>query len=211
VDAGSTDATLERARQAGATTLHQTWLGFGAQKQYAISQARHPWVLCLDADERVSPELQRSVLAILATPPLHHAYRMARCNRFMGRWLRHGEGYPDPNLRLFHRDHAAWSQDPIHEHVVATGPVGWLAVDLLHESAPTLEAYLAKQNRYTTLQAQQLVARGRFPHLHHLLLNPLLRFIKFYLLRLGFLDGLPGLVHVLIGCNNSLMKYAKAM
>ncbi|MBF0153599.1 MAG: glycosyltransferase family 2 protein [Magnetococcales bacterium] len=211
VDSGSSDQTLDLARQAGARILHQPWLGFGPQKQFAVSQAQHPWVLCLDADERISPELKQSILATLRATPKHQAFRMARRNRFMGRWLSHGEGYPDPNLRLYHRDHGMWSQDPIHEHVLATGTVGWLHGDLLHESAPSLDEYLAKQNRYTTLQAHRLVERGYHPRLRHLLLNPVLRFIKFYLLRLGCLDGLPGLVHVLIGCGNSFTKYAKAM
>jgi hypothetical protein len=112
-------------------------------------------------------------------------------------------------LRLFHRDHANWSDDPIHEKVVTEAPVGCLEGDLLHESEAGLADYLAKQNRYTTLQAEQLHARGRRASLAWLLLSPLLRFIKFYFLRLGFLDGIPGLIHILIGCFNSFMKYAK--
>ncbi|MBF0135699.1 MAG: glycosyltransferase family 2 protein [Magnetococcales bacterium] len=211
VDAGSTDHTLELARQAGARIIEQPWLGFGPQKQFAATMARHPWILSLDADERISPELRASLLQTLTGVPRHHAFRMARRNRFMGRWLGHGEGYPDPNLRLYHRDHAHWSLDPIHEHVITTGTVGWLSGDLLHESEQSLETYLAKQNHYTTLQAQRLLARGQRPRFHHLLLNPLVRFIKFYLIRRGFLDGIPGLVHVVIGCGNSFFKYAKAM
>src|SRR3990170_4919633 len=139
------------------------------------------------------------------------AYDMPRCNRFMGRWLRHGEGYPDPNLRLFHRSHAHWSDDPIHEHVVTTEPVGRLDGDLLHDTATSLADYLDKQNRYTTLQAERLHAQGKRVGAARLLLSPLARFIKFYFLRRGFLDGVPGLVHIAIGCFNSFMKYAKLM
>ena len=210
VDSGSRDATREVAGRHHARFLHQDWLGSGKQKQFAVDRAAHDWVLCLDADERVSPELAHRIQDALRAPGFF-AYDMPRCNRFMGRWLRHGEGYPDPNLRLFHRSHARWSEDPIHEHVVTIEPVGRLDGDLLHETESTLAQYLDKQNRYTTLQAQRLHAQGRRAGAARLLLSPLARFVKFYFLRLGFLDGLPGLVHITIGCHNSFMKYAKLM
>lgn len=208
VDSGSSDATLDIAREFGARVISRHWPGFGAQKQYAVSQANHDWVLCLDADERISPDLCHSIREILHQPRFH-AYKMARSNRFMGRFLRHGEGYPDWSLRLFHRAHARWSDDCVHEKVLTDAPVGSLQGDLLHESAEDLSVYLDKQNRYTTLQAENMLSAGRRAHLGHLILSPILRFIRFYLLRLGFLDGLPGLVHIVIGCCNSFMKYAK--
>jgi hypothetical protein len=132
-----------------------------------------------------------------------------RRNRFLGRGLGHGEGYPDWSLRLFHRAHARWSQDPVHEKIVTDRPVLRLQGDLLHDSAETLERYLEKQNRYTSLQAEALHAAGRHASTLQLVLSPLLRFLKFYVLRLGFLDGVPGLVHIAIGCMNSFNKYAK--
>lgn len=210
VDSGSGDATCEHARNQGATVIAQPWLGFGKQKQFAVDQARHDWVLCVDADERVSERLRHDIETELRKP-CYRAYRMARCNRFMGRWLRHGEGYPDWSLRLFHRGAARWSDDEVHEKVIAQVPVGTLRGDLLHESEETLGAYLEKQNRYTTLQAKALYRQGKRAHIGHLVISPLLRFIKFYFLRLGFLDGVPGLVHIAIGCFNSFMKYAKLM
>ncbi len=208
VDSGSTDVTIEIARRHNARVVHQDWLGYGKQKQFAVTQAKHPWVLSLDADERVSPELRASIERELHAPRFH-ACEFPRRNRFMGRWLKHGEGYPDWSLRLFHRDHAAWSDDPIHEKVIAHGAVGRLTGDLLHESEDGLGDYLAKQNRYTTLAAEQLYARGKRTSAAKMLLSPLFRFVKFYFLRLGFLDGVPGLVHIAIGCFNSFMKYAK--
>jgi glycosyltransferase involved in cell wall biosynthesis len=208
VDSGSSDDTAAIAARHGARVIRQEWRGYGPQKRFAVSQARHPWVLSLDADERVSEELRESIRAALATPRFK-AYESPRRNRFMGRWLRHGEGYPDWSLRLFHRDHADWSDDPIHEKVVTAGPVGRLRGDLLHESEQGIADYLAKQNRYTTLQAEALHARGKRASIARLLLSPFLRFIKFYFLRRGFLDGLPGLVHIAIGCFNSFTKYAK--
>ena len=210
VDSGSQDATRDIAQRHGARFLHQDWLGYGKQKQFAVERAAHDWVLCLDADERVSPELAHRIQEALRAPA-YFAYDMPRCNRFMGRWLRHGEGYPDPNLRLFHRGHARWSDDPIHEHIVTIEPVGRLDGDLLHATETTLADYLAKQNRYTSLQAERLHAQGKRVGAWRLVLSPLARFIKFYFLRLGFLDGVPGLVHIVIGCHNSFMKYAKLM
>lgn len=210
VDSGSEDDTVALAQARGARVIRTEWRGFGAQKQFAVLQAAHDWVLCIDADERVSGRLQERILQALAAPH-HHAYRFARRNRFLGRYLRHGEGYPDWSLRLFDRRHARWSDDVVHEKVIAAGEVGTLEGDLLHDSAETLERYLDKQNRYTTLAAQQAVAAGRRAHVGHLLLSPLARFVKFYFFRLGFLDGLPGLVHILIGCGNSFAKYAKML
>jgi glycosyltransferase involved in cell wall biosynthesis len=208
VDSGSQDDTTTLAEALGCRVIHQDWLGFGAQKHFAVSQAKHEWVLCLDADEQVSPALKTSILETLASPA-HQAYEMPRCNRFLGRWLRHGEGYPDWSLRLFHRQHAQWRQDPVHEKVMTQGPVGRLSGDLLHESQETLEKYLEKQNRYTSLQAQQLFDRGRRPSLLRALVSPLVRFVKFYVFKQGFRDGFPGFVHIVIGCSNSFYKQVK--
>ena len=234
VDSGSEDATVEIAERCGARVIQAAWRGFGAQKQFAVEQATHDWVLCIDADERVSERLQESIRAVTcpspacrefrfadrqsglpgtqsASAPAVAAYRCARRNRFMGRYLNHGEGYPDWSLRLFNRRAARWSDDVVHERVVATGNIGVLEGDLLHESAESLETYLAKQNRYSTLAANEALARGKRATVMHLLLSPALRFIKFYCFRLGLLDGLPGLVHILIGCGASFAKCAKML
>jgi glycosyltransferase involved in cell wall biosynthesis len=211
VDSGSNDGTAEIAERHGARVIQAEWRGFGPQKQFAVEQASHDWVLCIDADERVSESLRGSILAALAAPTSVAGYRFARCNRFMGRYLRHGEGYPDWSLRLFDRRHARWSDDAVHERVIASGEIGTLQGDLLHESAESLEAYLGKQNRYSTLAAEEALASGKRATVMHLLFSPLLRFVKFYFLRLGLLDGLPGLVHILVGCGASFAKYAKML
>jgi glycosyltransferase involved in cell wall biosynthesis len=208
VDSGSTDATVEIATRHGARVEHKEWLGFGRQKQHAVSLARHDWVLCLDVDERVSERLAGSIREALAGRK-YQAWRMARRNRFLGRWLGHGEGYPDWSVRLFHRAHAGWSSDEVHEAVLTTAEVGRLDGDLLHESAEDVATYLAKQNRYSTLHAQALFRQGVRASYWRLITSPLARFVKFYLLRLGFLDGGPGFAHIVIGCNNSFHKYLK--
>jgi glycosyltransferase involved in cell wall biosynthesis len=208
VDSGSSDDTREIARKFNARVIDKEWLGFGRQKQFAVDQASHDWVFCLDADEWVSPELAASVKESLAHPSAP-VFQMSRCNRFFGQWLRHGEGYPDWSVRIFDRRAARWSDDQVHEKVLyAVTPVS-LKGDLMHESAESLRQYLDKQNTYTTLAAEQLYERGQSANGFHLLASPAVRFLKFYFFRLGFLDGFPGLVHTMIGCMNSFTKYAK--
>jgi glycosyltransferase involved in cell wall biosynthesis len=208
VDSGSTDATREIAARHGARIVDCEWRGFGLQKRHAVEQARHDWVFCVDADERATPELAAGIAAALAGP-VTTVYRMPRRNRFLGRWLRHGEGYPDWSPRLFDRRSAQWSEDSVHEKVMYTATPGVLAGDLLHESAEDLAQYLDKQNRYTTLAAKQLYDAGRNAGFVELVFSPVVRFLKFYVFRLGMLDGVAGLVHIAIGCMNSHMKYAK--
>ena len=208
VDSGSTDDTVEIARRHGARVEAKEWLGFGRQKQHAVSIAKNDWVLCLDVDERVTERLGRSVREALSGRR-YHAYRLARRNRFLGRWLAHGEGYPDWTVRLFHRAYASWSNDEVHEAVLTTAEVGRLDGDLLHDSAEDVASYMTKQNRYTTLHAEALFRQGVRASYWRLLASPLARFVKFYVLRLGFLDGGPGFAHIVIGCNNSFHKYLK--
>jgi glycosyltransferase involved in cell wall biosynthesis len=208
VDSASTDGTRELAARKGARVVQKEWLGFGRQKQFAVEQAKNDWVLCLDADERVSPQLAASIKSALAAPS-SPVYRMPRRNRFLGRWLAHGEGYPDWSPRLFNRMNARWSDDLVHEKVLFSVTPGTLDGDLMHDSSDDLATYLDRQNRYTTLAARQAFEQGRSAGAIHLLSSPVVRFLKFYLMRLGFLDGLPGLLHISIGCMNSYMKYAK--
>jgi glycosyltransferase involved in cell wall biosynthesis len=208
VDSASSDGTGELAARRGARVVQKEWLGFGRQKQFAVEQAKNDWVLCLDADERVSPELAASIRSALGAP-VSPVYRMARRNRFLGRWLAHGEGYPDWSPRLFNRMNARWSDDLVHEKVLYAVTPGTLQGDLMHDSTDDLTGYLERQNRYTTLAARQAFERGVSAGAVHLLLSPVVRFLKFYILRLGFLDGVPGLLHISIGCMNSYLKYAK--
>ena len=210
VDSGSTDGTQALAASFGARVIQQDWLGFGPQKQLAVEAAKHDWVLCLDADERLSPALQASIEMALKTPSTA-TFRFARCNRFLGRYLKHGEGYPDWSLRLFDRRQARWSNDAVHEKVLTESRIDELSGDLLHDSAESLASYLSKQNRYTSLAAEMALASGKRASFGRIALSPLIRFIKFYFIRQGFRDGLPGLIHISIGCFNSFMKYSKML
>jgi glycosyltransferase involved in cell wall biosynthesis len=208
VDSGSEDETRAIADVRGCRVIEKEWLGFGQQKQFAVTQARFDWVLCLDVDERVTPALEASIRQAMTSPGTQ-AYRMPRRNRFLGKWLSHGEGYPDWSLRLFHRQHASWSNDPVHEAVITTVDVGELQGDILHDSAEDVTTYLQKQNRYSSLHAEALFQQGVRAGYGKLFLSPLARFIKFYIVRLGFLDGGPGFAHVAVGCFAAFAKYAK--
>ncbi len=210
VDSGSADDTVAVAQRAGARVIDHAWEGFGPQKNFAVRQARHDWVLCLDADERVTPTLAAAIAALFApgSPPAT-AYALARRNRFLGRWLAHGEGYPDWNVRLFDRRHARWTPEPVHESVVADGAVVRLAGDLEHASAESIEAYIAKQNRYTSLQAQAMHARGEHASAWRIAAAPVARFFRFYVLKSGWRDGIAGFAHIAIGAFGSFLKYTK--
>lgn len=210
VDSGSRDDTVALAQRMGARVIARAWEGYGPQKNFAVGEARHDWVLCLDADERVSPALAAAIGALFANgAPGAAAYAMARRNRFLGRWLAHGEGYPDWNTRLFDRRRARWSDDPVHERVVADGPVVRLAGDLLHASAESIADYIEKQNRYTTVQAEAMHARGERASALSIVLSPVARFFRFYVIKLGFLDGAAGFAHIAIGAFASFLKYVK--
>jgi hypothetical protein len=210
VDSGSADHTVDVARAAGARVLVEPFRGFGPQKQFAVEAARNDWVLCIDADERVSPKLEAAIRAAFrANAPAAAAYAVARRNRFLGRWLAHGEGYPDWTVRMFDRRRARWSDDPVHERVVCSEAPARLAGDLLHASAESLESYIAKQNRYTSLQAEAMHARGQRASSLRLFASPLVRFLRFYIVKLGFLDGAAGFAHIAIGAFASFLKYAK--
>ena len=192
VDSGSDDGTPDIARSMGARVLHQVWLGFGPQKHFAVKQAAHDWVLCLDADEWVGDALAGSIRDLLASPPSCRAYRMPRRNILFGRPLRHGGGYPDTKLRLFDRRHAQWNRAAVHEQVETSAEVGLIQADLMHETAPDLPAAMAKWARYAAMQAASMHAAGKRSGWHRILFSPPSRFLKQYLLQQGFRDGLAG-------------------
>jgi len=215
VDSGSTDATVEIARKAGARVFEEPWKGFASQKNSAIAHATSDWILSLDADEELSPELALEMQALLAGEPAFDAYRIPRLNHFLGRPLRHGGYWPDPKLRLFRSGVARFAERPVHETMESKGPVGKLANPLLHHCYPTLEDYIEHMNRYSTVAAKMLVDSGRAPRslpslAWSALLNPAATFIYNYVVRLGFLDGREGLLQHL---NHSVYihwKFVKA-
>ena len=203
VDSYSTDDTVAIAQAAGAMVHSRAFTGFRNQKDFAVGQARHDWVLCLDADERVSPELRASIEAV-RTAGFAGAggYRFARLSDYFGRFLRHGNAYPDRVLRLFDRRAGGWrGKREIHEAASVDGPVRRLSGDLIHFPYRSLEQQLAKTQRYARMMAEHEFARGKRASLAKLVLAPAWRFWRGLLLRGGWRDGWHGLVYAYVRAN----------
>lgn len=203
VDSFSRDATVEIARARGARVLQRAFDGFRSQKQFAVEQAAHDWVLCLDADERVGDALRDAIRAAQAGGFDGAAgYRFARLSDYFGRFLRHGNAYPDRVLRLFDRRRGGWrGQREVHEAASVDGPVRTLSGDLVHYPYRSLAQQLHKTQRYARMMAEHDFARGRRATLGKLVLAPAWRFWRGYVLRGGFLDGWHGLVYAYVRAN----------
>ncbi len=221
VDSHSTDRTAAIAESFRARVFQQPWLGFAAQKNFAIRQCTGDWILSLDADEELSPELQTQIRTLLPSNPPADAYFLNRRNHFLNRWIKHGGYYPDPKLRLFRRTAANFASAPqfenrpVHETMVFDGESSRLDFDLIHHAYPTLEDYLEHMDRYSTLGAEILVAKGRtsnsVPAFYwNILVVPGLTFLWNFVFRLGFLDGREGLLLHLYHTTYVSWKYAKA-
>ncbi|MDQ3206644.1 MAG: glycosyltransferase family 2 protein [Pseudomonadota bacterium] len=208
VDSGSTDATQAIAQAAGARLLTRPFDGFRSQKQFAVEQAAHDWILSLDADERVTPALRASIEAARDSGFDGFAgYRCARLSEYFGRFLRHGNAYPDRKLRLFDRRRGGWrGEREIHETASVDGAVATLDGDLLHLPFRSFEHQLAKSRQYSQMMAEHAHARGRRASLAKLVLAPWWRFWRGYLLRRGFLDGWPGLVYAYVTTDTARQK-----
>jgi glycosyltransferase involved in cell wall biosynthesis len=194
VDSGSTDRTVEIASEAGARIISQEWLGHCAQKQVALDACTRPWVLILDCDEELSPRLRSSIEDFFRSgdSDWYHGCRFNRKVRFLGRWITHGDWYPDTKLRLVRRDKARMGGDASHDMVLVDGAVKHLRGDLLHDSFPTIRSYLEKIGPFADGFAERKRNEGSGWSLASNLLRPLWRFFRAYVLRLGFLDGFPG-------------------
>ena len=210
VDSGSTDRTVEIAREAGARVVHRDWTGFVDQKNHATDQAAHDWIFSLDADEVCSP--------VLATAIQHwqveaddgpRGYRLSRLSWFMGRWIHHTTWSPDYQLRLFDRRAGRWEGGRVHESVRVTGEVGVLPGKILHYTYVDLGDYLEKMDAYTALASRDMYDRGRRASGLRLLVSPLGDFIKSYFFKRGFLDGVPGLVVSGLGMMSKFFRYAR--
>ena len=211
VDCASTDNTVALARNFGARVEHtQDWPGFGPQKNRALDLATGDWVLSLDADERVTPELAAEIQTVLAAPA-HGAYEMARLSNFCGRFIRHSGWWPDYVLRLFRRGAARFTDAVVHERVIPQGTVGRLHGHLQHFPYENLDALIAKINRYSSDAATMMYARGQRGSVLSALGHSLWTFLRIYFIRRGFLDGRHGLVLAAAAAAGSFFRYAKLM
>jgi len=209
VDSLSTDATFKIARRFTSKVYQRKWTNYSEQKNYANGLAENPWILSLDADERLSPELREEILALASGEPVCDAYAMPRRVFYLGRWIKHSGWYPDRKLRLFRKNRARWVGDYVHEDLVVEGEVRKLDGDILHFTYRNIADHLARINVFTDLGAQKLYAQRKKCRLRHLLFVPIGRFIKSYILRAGFLDGFAGLVIAYLNGYGIFVRYAK--
>jgi glycosyltransferase involved in cell wall biosynthesis len=210
VDSHSSDRTREIAAAAGARVIERDWPGHVAQKEFAIRAARHDWVFCIDADERVSPELAAQIDATRARDfDGAPGFSVPRVSRYLGRWIRHGTWYPDRKLRLFDRRRGRWTGRDPHDRVELDGEPMSLSGELQHEPYRSLDDHLATIDRYTTITARELHAEGRRARLIDLVVRPPLRFLDFYVWRRGFLDGWRGLLLAYLAAHYVRLRYAK--
>jgi glycosyltransferase involved in cell wall biosynthesis len=210
VDAGSTDRTLAIAKEFTQKLYSRPWDGYGAAKNYGLSQCTGEWILWVDADERVTPELQKEIQeTIISVDQSIAAWSMPRRANFLGKWIDHCGWYPGRITRLFRRSAGRFTEDKVHERLEVHGITHPLESDLLHYTDPDLKHYFEKFNKYTSLAAEELTANNKKFNLIKLLVNPVWVFIRMYFLRLGFLDGIPGLILCVLSANYVFTKYAK--
>lgn len=206
----TTDASAAVATTAGARVENLPWQGYRDTKNAALALARHNWVLSLDADEEVSPELQAAIVAFFGDCDQFSGARFPRKVWFIDRWITHGDWYPDHCLRLFRRDRARWGGDAfVHEKIECEGDVATLRGDLHHYSFPTLASHVAKINPFADLFVRQQQARGRHFSLTAAAFRPWWRFFRAYVLRRGFLDGFPGFYIACATAFGAFVRYSR--
>lgn len=221
IDSGSTDRTLEIAREYGAKVISEPWKGFAQQKNSAIEKCSGEWILSLDADEELTIELQQEISMLLRGTPDADAYLLRRRNIFLGRWMRRGGYYPDPKLRLFRRHMAnfappaRFTERPVHETMAVEGRLETLEHDIIHHAYPTIESYIEHMDRYSTLGAQILLEKNKTgktlgAFLYNTLIIPSGTFIWNFFFRGGFRDGREGLLLHLYHSTYTSWKYSKA-
>jgi len=209
VDSHSSDRTREIAAECGARVVERDWPGHVEQKNFALSLARNDWVLCLDADERVSPELREAMLAALDAGPGADGFEMNRRSWYLGRWIHHGGWYPDRKLRLFRRSRGRWGGTNPHDRVELDGPVDRLQGDLLHYSYRSLSDHLRTVDSFTTIAARERRRLGKPSRLSDVTLRPAWKFVKMYVVQRGFLDGRAGFLAAVTGAYYVFLKHAK--
>ncbi len=200
VDSGSDDNTVALAEKHGARVIDQPWLGFGRQKQTGVDKAKNDWIFILDSDEQITPELQSEIEDVLKSP-VHKGYLVPRLNRFFGKYIRHGGLYPDRTIRLFNRKHGRFTDDEVHESVVINGKTGVLKNHMLHRAYDSIDQFIEKQNRYSSLGAK--------PNFLKAVVSPCWTFLDMYLFRLGFLDGKHGFIIARLYAQYTFWKYTK--
>jgi len=209
LDTGSTDATPQLARRHTDRVYRSAWKGYGGTKQAALEKATGDWILWIDADEVVPEALAAEIRGIIDGDTAYSGFRLSRKAFFLGRWMRHGGWYPGRVIRLFRRGRGRFSPDRVHEGVSLSGEAGFLKNPLEHYTDDSIRHYFEKFNRYTSLAAADIAERGKRATVLDVLLRPVFMFLRMYVVRLGFLDGLEGFLLALFSSQYVFAKYAK--
>lgn len=209
VDSESGDRTGEICREFGVAFYTEPWKGFARQKNSAIEKAAQDWILSLDADERVTPELRKEIAAILESDHPKDGYFIARKNFFLGKWIRRCGWYPDYNLRLFKRGKGRFGIREVHEAIGLEGVSGRLSHPMEHHTYKSLNDYMKRLDRYSTLAAQEMLKENKTYGILQVIFRPLYTFLNMYVLRLGFLEGYYGFVLSVLYAFYTFLKYIK--
>jgi glycosyltransferase involved in cell wall biosynthesis len=209
VDSFSTDGTVRLAKKYTDLVFERAWTNFADQKNFANDRASCPWILSLDADERVSPELREELSELKRTDPECTGFSIPRRVFYLGRWIRHSGWYPDRKLRLFRKDKARWEGEHVHEKLVVAGRIEKLSGAIHHFTYRNISDHLARINKFSDLGAHKLYARKKKARWYHFVFLPGFRFFRAYVLKLGFLDGFPGLVISTLTGYAVFARYAK--
>lgn len=208
VDSFSTDHTVEIAKRCGARVFQEKWRGFGLQKSFAASQAKNSWVLSLDADEAVSPELGAEIIKVFSNLNEETGYLIPRKSYHLGRWITHGGWYPDYQLRLFNTEKSQWNSAALHEKVESKQKSIFKA-PLLHWVFDDLSEQVVTNDKYSTLGAIQLIESGKPFSYFKFLTKPLTKFIECYFFKKGYLDGMPGFIIAVGAAYSIFLRFAK--
>lgn len=211
VDSFSSDATVEIAKEMGCKVFEHKFEGFGAQRNFALEQCSYEWVICLDADERLSEELKNEIEKELQSSPSGSVFVAPRKSMFINKWILHSGWYPDYRHPVFFNKNAAKYKDQlVHEDIDYKGKKNYFKGDILHYPYANIKQFVEKSDYYTELRAKEMFAKGKKFHIINLIFNPCAMFIKMYIFRRGFLDGLTGFILALLySCFYTLMKYIK--
>lgn len=212
IDSHSTDATRELAAAAGARVIERDWAGHQAQKQFAVEQATHDWILALDADERLSSDLRMEIVALRAMGFTGaDGWSMPRLSHHLGTWIRYGSWYPNRQLRLFDRRCGHWGGGDPHDRWKMPGSEGRLLGDLLHVPYRSFDEHLHTLTGYASISAARMHEEGRRANVFDLLIRPPLRFVRGFVLKRGFLLGWRGLILAWLDAHSVWLKYTHLM
>ena len=209
IDSFSQDNTVKIAKKYPVKVYQKKWKDYAEQRNFALEKASYPWILNIDADERVSPELKKEILDLKNKEPDCDGFSIPRLTYYLNRWIYHSGWYPDRKVRLFKKQMAKWEGKFIHEKLVFTGKVKKLKNPVYHFSYKNIEEHLSRINKYSSLGARKLYENGKKARWYHFIFYPLCRFFKSYIFKLGFLDGFAGFVISVLNGYYMFTRYVK--